>query len=231
MAIYNIFPLTVYKTKVEINENDKNKLIKLIQEMKNNSENLSYKNESSSWTGDTQGFENLHNNINFKKLYEEINKKIIEYLDIFNIDHNQVDIYVQRSWATISSGKESINRHRHMQSHLSFAYYLKKYKEDSKIIFYDEHKHNEFIPDIFGSSSVTKKGIIKKINIHNSDHVIFDVEENDIVIFPSKAMHGTQQNIENHERISISADITLLAKDAKLLEHLIPPMKNWKKIN
>ncbi len=231
MPIYNIFPLTIFKTKIELSNDEKNKMIKSIQDMKNNSKNLSYKNQKSSWTGDTQGFEELHNDKNFKKLYEEINKKIIEYLEIIGIDHNQIDIYIQRSWATISQGKESINRHKHMQSHLSFAYYLKKSKEDSKIIFYDEHKHNEFVPDIFGSPSVIEKGLIKKTNIHNSDHVIFDVGENEIVIFPSKALHGTQQNIENNERISISADISLFAKNAKLLEHLIPPMKSWKKIN
>ena len=74
MPIYNIFPLTIFKTKIELSNDEKNKMIKSIQDMKNNSKNLSYKNQKSSWTGDTQGFEELHNDKNFKKLYEEINK-------------------------------------------------------------------------------------------------------------------------------------------------------------
>ena len=52
----------------------------------------------------------------------------------------------------------------------------------------------------------------------------------DIVIFPSKTPHSTQPNVTNNERISISADITLIAKDSELLEHLTPPISNWQKI-
>jgi len=231
MKIYNLFPLTIIKSKIDLTDDEKNKTVKLIKDMKNNSKNLNYKNKASSWTGDTQGFDELHNDTNFKKLFDEIKKKITEYLDILSIDHNQFDIYIQRSWATISQGKESINKHKHMQSHLSFAYYLKKSKEDSKIIFFDEYKHNEFIPSLFESPSIKKKEIIKKVDIYNADNAAFEVEEGDIVIFPSKTLHGTQPNIENNERISIAADVSLLAKDAKSLEHLLPPVKAWRKIN
>ncbi len=123
MKIYNIFPLTIYQSKIDLKEDDKQELISLIKEMKKNSKNINYYNKIGSWTGDTQGFENLHNDNNFKKLYIEIKKKIIEYLDVLNIDHDQLDIYIQRSWATISEGKEHIARHSHLQSHISFAYY------------------------------------------------------------------------------------------------------------
>ena len=55
-------------------------------------------------------------------------------------------------------------------------------------------------------------------------------KEGDIVIFPSKTIHSTQPNASNKERISISADISLIAKDSKLLEHLTPPISNWQKM-
>ena len=48
------------------------------------------------------------------------------------IDNKLIDIYIQRSWATISEGEERIKKHRHFQSHISFAYYLKKNKEAQK---------------------------------------------------------------------------------------------------
>ena len=40
----------------------------------------------------------------------------------------------------------------------------------------------------------------------------------DIVIFPSKTLHSTQANVKNNERISLSADVTILAKNSKNLE-------------
>ena len=58
--------------------------------------------------------------------------------------------------------------------------------------------------------------------------VLFDAKENDIVIFPSKTVHGTQINTPNDERISISADITITAKESSGLEHLTTPLEKWK---
>ena len=38
-----------------------------------------------------------------------------------------------------------------------------------------------------------------------------------------------KKNANNNERISISADISILAKESKNLEHLTPPFSEWKK--
>ena len=64
----------------------------------------------------------------------------------------------------------------------------------------------------------------------NAPTVDIRVEEDDIVIFPSKAMHGTQFNKSNNERISISGDVVCLAKDSELLENMMPPLEKWDKI-
>ena len=61
----------------------------------------------------------------------------------------------------------------------------------------------------------------------NSAKVIFDTQEDEIVIFPSKTLHGTELGT-NSQRISISADIVLVAKDTTSLEHLMTPLKKWK---
>ena len=230
MKVYNIFPLTIYQSKIGIEENEKKKLISIIKDMKVNSKNIEYYNKVGSWTGDTQGFENLHHNPDFINFHKEVKKKIVEYLNVLNIDQNQLDIYVQRSWATISDGKEHIDKHTHLQSHISFAYYLKKSKGDSKINFYDDKRHNELIPGLFESPTANRRKILKKIDLHNSSSISIDPEEGDIVIFPSKTPHSTEPNVLNSERISISADITLIAKDSELLEHLTPPISNWQKI-
>ena len=58
-------------------------------------------------------------------------KKFLLLVALFLINQlhpyeNKIDLYMTRSWATVSMGKERISKHKHKQSHISFAYYLKK---------------------------------------------------------------------------------------------------------
>ncbi len=230
MNLINLFPLTIIKDKIEISEEDKNVMINEIRDMKKNSKNLRYQTETNAWTGDTQGFEFIHKNKKFKKLFDEIIKRVWGYLNCVEIDSKLVDIYIQRSWATISIGNERIKKHRHFQSHISFAYYLKKNKQDSNFVVFDESYKNEIMPGIFRSDTALQKGIVKKMNQFNVTQAIVNVEENDIVIFPSKTIHSTQPTQNNDERISISADIVCVAKDSNLLEMGMPPLNQWTKM-
>ena len=228
--IFNFFPLSVLKSKIELSEVQKKKMLDEIFLMESQSKNEEYKNKISAWTGDTQGFEFIHNNPVFDQFFIEVKKKIIEYLNALEVDHEQLDIYIQRSWATISKDIENIALHKHLQSHLSFAYYLKKTDSDSNLLFIDDVKHNEFLPGIFLSPTTNKKQVIKKRNISNTAAIVFDAKEDEIVIFPSKTSHQTQPNIKNNNRISISADIFICSKNSENLENLVTPFKNWKNI-
>ena len=228
--IFNFFPLSVLKSKIELSDEKKKKMIEEILVMEKKSKNIEYKNQSSAWTGDTQGFEFIHNNQIFDDFFIEVKKKIIEYLEALQVYHNQLEIFIQRSWATISKEKENIALHKHLQSHLSFAYYLKKSDTDANLLFIDETKHNEFLPGLFLSPTTNKKQVIKKRNISNTAAIVFDAKEDEIVIFPSKTAHQTQPNIKNNDRISISADIFIVSKNSENLEHLVSPFKDWKNI-
>ncbi|MBD1135088.1 hypothetical protein IDH21_01675 [Pelagibacterales bacterium SAG-MED47] len=228
--IFNFFPLSVLKSKIHLSEDQKKKMLDEIFAMEKESKNEEYKNKSSAWTGDTQGFEYIHNNPAFEDFFIEVKKVIIEYLEAIEVDSKQLNIFVQRSWATISNEKENIALHKHLQSHLSFAYYLKKIQSDANLLFIDETKHNEFLPGLFLSPTSNKKQIIKKRNISNSAAIVFEAQENDIVVFPSKTSHQTQPNIKNNNRVSISADIFITAKDTENLENLVTPFENWKSI-
>ena len=146
------------------------------------------------------------------------------------VDKDQIETYIQRSWATISAGNEVISKHQHLQSHLSFAYYLKKSSEDSNFVIHDDEKRNEFIPGLFGSKTLIQKKLIKEITLTTATRIALEVKEDDIVIFPSKTSHSTDQIRTNVERISISGDIIFLAKNTNLIEHLTPNFKNWKKL-
>ena len=228
--IFNFFPLSVLKSRVDLSVQQKKKMLDEIFNMEKKSKNSEYKNQTSSWTGDTQGFEYIHNNSVFNDFFIEVKKKILEYLESLQIDHEQLDIFVQRSWATISKDKENIALHKHLQSHLSFAYYLKKTETDANLLFIDETKHNEFLPGLFLSPTSNKRQIIKKRNVSNSAAIVFDAKEDEIVIFPSKTAHQTQPNVNNNNRVSISADIFITTKNSENLEHLVSPFKSWKNI-
>jgi len=230
MKVHNFFPLSILQDQIKLTDEEKINLINDIRIMKNNSQNYYYKLNKASWTGDTQGYEYIYNNPKFSNLFEEIKKKIQIYLDVLKIDKDQIETYIQRSWATISIGSEVISKHQHLQSHLSFSYYLKKNKEDSNFIIYDDEKKNEFIPGLFGSRTLVQKKIIKEVTLTTATRVSLDIREDDIVIFPSKTPHSTDQIKTNAERISISGDIVFLAKNTNSIEHLTPNFKNWKKL-
>ena len=123
MKVHNFFPLSILQDQIKLTDEEKINLINDIRVMKANSQNFDYKLNKASWTGDTQGYEYIYNNPKFYNLFEEIKKKIKIYLDFLKIDKDQIETYIQRSWATISVGNEVISKHQHLQSHLSFAYY------------------------------------------------------------------------------------------------------------
>ena len=230
-VIAHLFPLTIYKSKILISESEKKLLINEVYEMEKKSANPEYKSNNKAWTGDTQGHEYLHNNPKFSNLFKEIEIHVKKYLEYLSLDANSLDLYFQRSWATISRNFENINFHKHSQSHISFAYYLKKNKNDARIIFSNESRQNEILGNLFSSQTLYEKKIIKKIDLVNTNQMNLDIEEDDIVIFPSKTSHGTESKVNNDVRISFSADISIISKDSTSLEHLITPVENWKKFS
>ena len=230
MKVHNFFPLSILQDQIKLTDEEKIKLINDIRAMKSNSQNSDYQKNDASWTGDTQGYEYIFNIPKFENLFLEIKKKIEIYLDFLKIDKDQIEIYIQRSWATVSNSSEVISKHQHLQSHLSFAYYLKKNVEDSNFIIYDDDKKNEFIPGLFGSKTLIQKKLIKEISFSTATRIALDVKEDDIVIFPSKTPHSTDQIKTNSERISISGDVIFVAKDTTNIEHLMPNFKNWKRL-
>ena len=230
MKVLNLFPSSIIQDKILINQEVKQGMIKEIETMVLNSKNKQDKGTQDSWTGDTQGFEYIFKNEKFSLLLQEIKKIIIKYLNHLGIDDSKIDIYITRSWATFSNGKEKILPHKHKQSHISFAYYLKKNLEDSNIMFHNEHFQNEIIPGLFTSRTLKAGGILKETNLFNASSLEIKIEEDDILVFPSKSLHGTQPNKLNSGRISISGDIVCVAKDSELLENMMPPINNWEKL-
>lgn len=224
--IYNLFPLTLYKSELGLSEEERKILIQEIYSHEKQSKNINYKNKDSSWTGDTQGFEFLFLNEKFKKLFELISAKIKEYTKVIGINAEYLDFYYQRAWATISRNQEGIKPHQHRQSHITFAYYLKKDMNAGKITFHNDHPRNEIAPGMFGSLTLKK---IVNPNNYNASSVTVDTKVDDIVIFPSKTLHSVFPATTTEDRISIAADVSIITKDSENVEALLTPLNKWMK--
>ena len=226
MKVFNLFPLTVLQNKIYIEEDERTILIKEIKKMQ--SQKIDKIKSSYAWTGDTKGYEFLFSNTLFKNLSKKISTVIIEYLNLLEINTNNLDIYYQRSWATYTENEQSINFHTHSQSNISFAYYLLKPEKSGGIIFRSNELQNEVAKNIFTNSKL-EKSLINKANPYNSDRSMFDLDQDSIIIFPSKTPHATVPNKSGLPRISISGDISIMLKDSKGFEHLMPNFSNWTK--
>ena len=226
MKIFNLFPLAILEDAIQITDEDRDTLVQSIIKMK--SDNEVNKKSDYAWTGDTKGHEFLFNNKLFKNLSNKISVSIINYLRVLDINTDLLDIYYQRSWATITESEQKMNFHTHSQSNISFAYYLLKPKNSGGIIFKSNELQNELAKNIFTSSKL-EKSLIKKANVYNSDKSMFDPNQGSIIIFPSKTPHATLPNKSSFPRISISGDVTIMLKNSSGFEHLMPNFRNWTK--
>ena len=226
MKVINLFPLTICESKIEIDESERDILILEVNKMRN--EEASNKKSTYAWTGDNKGHEFLFSNNLFKNLANKISYAIIEYLKVLEINTDLLDIYYQRSWATFTENDQQINFHTHSQSNISFAYYLLKPENSGGIIFKSNELQNEIAKNIFTNSKL-EKSLINKPNAYNSDKSVFDLDQDSIIIFPSKTPHATLPNKSGQVRISISGDVTIMLKDSSGFEHLMPNFSNWTK--
>ena len=226
MKVLNLFPLTILQDQITIEENERKILIDEIAKMKE--DNQKSNKSSYAWTGDTKGHEFLFSNRMFSSLSKKISNSIIKYLELLEINTNLLDIFYQRSWATYTAEEQSINFHTHSQSNISFAYYLLKPSNSGGIIFRSNELQNEIAKNIFTNSKI-EKSLVNKPNVYNSDKSVFDLEQDSIIIFPSKTPHATIPNKSKSPRISISGDVTIMLKDSKGYEHLMPNFNHWTK--
>ena len=227
MKSYNIFPLSVYKDTIFIEENERKQLIERILKTKNHS--IKKQSKESAWTGDINGEEYLFNQEGFANIKDKISLKLYEYLNFLGLNTDLINIYCQRSWATVTDKTENIKFHKHWQSNVSFAYYLSKPENSGDILFKNEDPQNAISNNIYEKDKI-EKGLLKTINVQNSNEVTLSAEEGSIVIFPSKTLHATQPNKSNKTRISLSGDISITLKNSEGFEHIMPDIKNWIKL-
>ncbi len=222
----HIFPLSIYRNRIDLDPEYKRELVQLIFEMEAES---APKKGSSAWLGDTSGREFLFRHERFQELYREISLRVKHYTEAMGINNDLIDFYYQRSWATVTRRGESINEHCHEQSNISFAYYLLKPANSGAINFITYNHPNEFSPGIF-TPAKANLGFIQNSSMLTWNRVTLDPKEDEIVIFPSKTLHETWPSESDEPRISISADITTMLRDSQGHETMMPHFSNWHRL-
>ena len=144
-----------------------------------------------------------------------------------DLREEKIDLYYQRSWPIIQKKGQSVAKHRHYQSHISLSYYLKMPPNSGGISFGMDSCPNEIAPQLFHP----QMGEFRREDTPlNSNRVTLNLEEGQIVIFPSKTLHDTVPSRDSEDRISISADIVMVLKEVANIEMLMPPLGKWSKI-
>ena len=232
MTSINIFPLTIFCAPVGFpcgTDNPAEHTLQLIQQilaMPDQSEPPT--SEIAGWTGDVRGHAFLHNDPAFSRLFEAFENTVELYLQQMGLDASQLNLYFTRSWAVVAGAGERVNWHAHLQSHLSLVYYLQKPATGGRIAFLHPSPPNEFVPGLFETKMASLFSGPR--NPTNSNNMIVDVNEGDVVIFPSRTEHTTEPHKSTEPRISISSDIVVTLKDSTKQEFLLPNLEHWKQM-
>ena len=220
----HLFPLSVYRDTLELDEPYRQRLVELTLGMEHRQADS--RPAQSAWLGDTQGHEFLFQHPEFTELFRQISKKIRNYAKALGLNTTLISFYYQRAWATVSRQGERINDHSHDQSNISFAYYLEKPNNSGGINFLTENHPNEISRGIF-TPSKQELGFIEQPSVLTWNSFTLYPSQGEILIFPSKTLHSTTPNETDSPRISISADVTTMLKDSTRHETLMPHFSYW----
>jgi uncharacterized protein (TIGR02466 family) len=220
----NLFPLSIYRDHLALNAAYRQDLVQRILKMR---EAQPGETRGATWTGDVNGFEYLHQDPAFERMFANLADSVRGYLRMLDIDPGKFHLYFTRSWATVSRGEEKIAPHRHEQSHLSLSYYLQKPERSGSIQFHQRTLANEFMARLL-SPRMIDAGIVDKRSPINSTMASLDPKEGDVLVFPSKTEHSTAPNLSDQVRISIAIDIILTLRDAARFDAGTPDPRTWK---
>ena len=225
--ISHYFPLSVYRASLGLEPSYREQLAALIVE---DAAKSGYDRAApSAWTGDVNGFEFLHTSPPFEPLFRAMSRHIEAYREAYQIRAGLLDFYFTRSWATVSSTSQLINLHQHMQSHISAVYYLKTPQGAGKFVLepFTRDNPNEFIPGLLHKENFLDNTITPSLLL--APGAAIPVEDDTLLLFPSKTRHGTEKSAASEERISIAADILAVLRKSHGREYFLPPLERWRK--
>ncbi|WJY16471.1 TIGR02466 family protein [Pectobacteriaceae bacterium CE90] len=231
MAIDAWFPLAIYYEDLPEHGQYKAVYIERIKQLRAGSGEKRTA-ETASWTGDVHKVDGIHNDPVFAWLTQQIERHVLLYLKTLGHDLDKIELYIQRSWPVIANKGQWVSRHAHHNANLSAVYYVSIPKEGDagQTRFFNDKKSNELSNGI--DSNMTEG--YSEYNAFNYTHVNYYPTEGRLLLFPAKQPHDVLANQTDEERISISYDIIITARQnmgQATPEFLMPSPENWKKFD
>lgn len=227
--VYEIFPTLIYRGEVTCHNEFKSYYLTEIIDYWHWSEDLA-RNEITSPENSGKYF--LHHDQKYSSFFKCLQKNVKKYLDLLEVDHHKLNIYVTKSWVNVHRNDLPETKvHIHNCSDISFCYYINANETSDKLCFHQTKNSNEVSEFLFETSN-QKYNLINKFNRYNCNNYTVSPIEGTLVLFPSSLLHSTmrQENFEG-ERISICGDITLTLKDEYLkCEYSRVDPSLWRKI-
>ena len=222
--VVNLFPLSVYIDDVAEHAALKESLLAKVEAM------TPYRPDARhAWTGDVKGHGFIHLQEDFEPWLDAMLPHIQRYLELLRLRTEFLDIYFQRSWPTLATKYQEIASHNHENSHISLVYYLNKPDRSGGLRLLMKNSPNEIVPNLF-TSAVAVQPFFFERTVFNSNHVDLDLNEGQVVIFPSKTLHQTIPSEADDHRISLVADIAIMLKPEAECEKFMPAFSLWKKL-
>lgn len=228
-----LFPTFVGKDTYQEKDNFKEKVFSTIHN------HLSPEGYSHERTGHVT----LHHDETYHDFFKFVVRSAKDYVATLDIDPEIYDYNVVKTWFNIT--KESRNpRHNHADAHLSFSYYIHTPKEVKKFLcFFSDNKINA----LYDGMMLNVKGF----NQLNSESWMFETNEGDIFLFPSKLGHAVvaggaditegdaaklfkqEEPIKsvdtlNKFRVVIAGDMVLTHKEKTAINLGLQPVTNWR---
>ncbi len=222
--IVNLFPLSVYISDVTEHASLKERFAAKLKDLP------PYKPDSRyAWTGDVKGHGFIHLDADYQPWLDAMLPHIHRYLELLRLRTEYVDIFFQRSWPVVTKRDQVVAAHNHENAHISLVYYLEKPENAGGLRLLVNGAPNEIIPNLFSAATAVQPFFIERTPF-NSNHVDMDLNEGQVVIFPSKTVHQTIQSESDEDRISLVADIAVMLKADSECEKFMPAFSLWKKL-
>lgn len=231
MAIESWFPLAVYYEDLPDAGIHRDQLIDSIHALRQVAVDKRT-NDKAAWTGDVHQVERIHLEPAFDWITGEVERHTLLYLTALGYDLSLVDVYLQRSWPIVSGQGQQVSSHAHHTANVSAVYYVSVpgTAPAGNLCFEDVARPNE-VAKGYGSPMT---GGYSEHNMFNFGQARYAPIEGRLIIFPAKQPHSVEPNESDEERISLSYDLILVAKEgggAGFREFLMPPISQWKKVS
>lgn len=189
---------------------------------------------SEGYSEEETGHVTIHHDPAFEDLYKYLSECIEEYLATLNVDSDNFNINIVKSWLNVLQTR-STPTHSHKDAHISFVYYVNAPESCNQAIRF----HNERPVEPF-AGCVRFNNSKNVWNVLNSYTWQFMPQQGTIFVFPASVGHDTlggpvvkDEGVKTKtdltkRRISIASDAVLTYKEKSAKPLGIQPVSNWR---